>query len=641
MSRFAAPLLTLALFGCAANRHLSAGDDLAAAGDWASALREYQAAEARRPHNEEIAGLVDEARAKAVADYLDAAGSALRGDDLGAAHQALEEARTLQPDVEEVAMLEDRLVAIGLRRMTALRDAGQTDDAYRLAARLHGWYARDEVEKALRDQRAAVRGEATALADERQFRDALARLDRIAEQEPRFASLEAWRGEVRARWADDLLGQARAHEHAGRLGSAYVAAASAAGVAGRAEDAMLRDRLRVQLVADYGLDLDLDVTGDPSGRAAFERAIDARVTCPAVTVGNFARPDLAVDVSLSPVRFDEVVTTSVGEQPYVSGWDEVPNPAYGEQRAVVDRVEGYVFDRELDLRTAREALAVARRQVELDRTALVPLQAAAEHAIEARKAAEGTETLARAALTAAQDAFDVARAAGEPVPAVADALRRAREAFATAHDAADVARAHEAAALIPRDAARAALVASEARSAEAERAVSGCQTALSGAHEQLAAERRHLDELPAWLAVERWDTFRYAIDHVERTASVAVSVRAGESTTRLVGVASTQDAAHGAFVRYGVPQDPLIFPQGDTALVALAWSMAAERASGAVDAEVAAWRADLVRDALASDGEDAARSWALVALADGDEVPPEFQRYLDVRWSGVSAEWVR
>ena len=402
MSHLTAPLLTLALFGCAANRHLHAGDDFAASGDWAGALREYQHAEARRPHSDEIAGLVDEARVKAVADYLDAAGSALQGDDLRAAHDALDEARRLRPDLEEIEILEDRLVGIGLMRVNDLHAANQTDDAYRLAVRLHGWYrTRDDVARVVRDQRAIVRGEASSLADRGRFRDALARLDVIGDQEPRFESLETWRAELRTRWADELIDLAHAFETRGEAGSAYVAAAAAAGLVGRADDAMLRDRLRGALVADYGLTIDLDVTGDVGGRAAIERAIDARVASPAVTVGNFVNPDLAVDVSLSPTHFDESVTTTLGEQPYVSGWDEVPNPAYRDQRAAVDRVEGYVADRELELRLAREALGAARHADETDRAALVPLQAAADVATSSRTGAEDVERHARAALEAA------------------------------------------------------------------------------------------------------------------------------------------------------------------------------------------------------------------------------------------------
>ncbi len=642
MSRFTAPILSLALFGCAANRHLHAGDDFAVSGEWASALREYQEAEARRPHNEVIAGLVDEARAKAVADYLDAAGSALQGDDLAAAHDALEEARALQPGIDEVAILEDRLVAIGLARVHTFGAARQTDDAYRLAVRLSRWYGgREEVARALRDERSTVRAQATALADQERFAEAVTRLDVIGEQEPQFGSLEPWRAELRARWADDLVGEALTSEKAGRIGSAYLATAAAVGLAGRPEDAMLRDRLRGALVADYGLVIDLDVTGDMGGRAAIERAVDARVASNAVSVGDFAQPDLAIDVSLASPRFDEVVTTSVGEQPYIAAWDQVPNPAYLDQRAAVGRIEGYVFDRELELRQAREGFAVARHGVEVARTALEPLESALSLAGDRLVAVEQVESTALEALRAAQVAFEAAREASQPLEPVAEVLKAAREAYLKAHARADEVRTIETAARTSRDAANAALAAAEQQAAEQQRAVYGCETALARTHGELIEARHHLDDLQPYVEVARWDTFRYAIDHVERTAAVAVSVRTGGSTTRATGLSSTSDDAHGAFIPYGLAEDPLRFAASDADLVAAAWSVASERAAGAVDAEVVAWREGLVRDALASDGEAAARSWALVALADPSAVPPEFQRYLDVRWTGVSAAWVR
>jgi tetratricopeptide (TPR) repeat protein len=291
------------LAGCAYGKHIDAGDELFAKGQYEQALVEYQAAVKLNPDSEEARGKVADTRRRIGARYEEEARALLKQEDyvgaISAASRAQEHAE-VAPSVLQLA------------RDVSTRSQQRADD----------------------------------LAAQRQWAPALQIVDALYEAFPDDrAVLDERLVAFRAAWAADLTARAQKAEAAKHHGDALLLYAQAAELTQGPVHIAKRDELLAMLVDTQSYNL--VVVPDDSSRgarviaASLGRASDQRlvriIDSKLAKKGKTAHLTLSIDAG-SP-EFDTRRDLSTRVARYKSGTRQVPNPFYQNAQDDVLRAE--------------------------------------------------------------------------------------------------------------------------------------------------------------------------------------------------------------------------------------------------------------------------------------------------------------
>lgn len=294
------------LVGCAYGKYLRKGDDAFAAGDYETALRNYEAAASVDPNSEEAAEKVTLAKEKLVAGDAQTARDALAADDLLGAMVAARKAW-------------DRLPEAAPTRQIILEVSNATFT------------------------------KAQTLVLSKDFANALMLYETLAETLPSEAEKTVpHAGEVRDKWSTLLEERATTAEAAGRKGDAMLGWAKLAQLSGDPGHGGKRDALRNAILDEWAYWVQLSGKGGEAyenvvaGLSGVTRSSALRV---ATRVPSGTNPAAKARITLGRPKFNVEKTTRTATVQYQSGTKQVENPFYktkqdrllDEERRLVDK----------------------------------------------------------------------------------------------------------------------------------------------------------------------------------------------------------------------------------------------------------------------------------------------------------------
>jgi hypothetical protein len=438
-----------------------------------------------------------------------------------------EDARADEPDepaiLERIERARRQLAASQLEASKRSLDAGDFEGAFsRLKEAEQAWPSNTELPTTREAITTRVLAKAREQREAGQFKPALETLGIIQRHRPDAAAqlLTVPREQVLQGWADQERAQAQKDEAEGKKGPAFVRYAQAAALVGRDGDLQARDRLRGEVMqgAQWGLKLELKGNADRGGRI-YQATTQEVARKRRVQVGGPLKgAGVEAVVTLGEPQCTQTSRAEVAVHRYVSGKKQVENQDWKVQWTSIQTVQKEMLRAEED---------VDREQVELDRleAELVKLENEQVKLEKELTEAEGKQ------------GADVARAR--------DAVAKARE------------RVNE----------------QRERIARKRRDLQERRDVVREARRDLLDAQERLGQTPQFREEDTYSEFNYEVKRWTRTCVVTWDARLKDAKGEtLPGLqrsvsASTEDASHEAYVKFGISEDVLRFPESDAALV--------------------------------------------------------------------------
>jgi len=594
--------LSVALWGCAAQRALDKGHDFVTQKQYRQALAHYERANRLDPDSEKAKRAIEQITPYAVAAAVSDAHEALRRKNYD---EAVSHVTYIRARDEKTARATERAAedAMGVE-LEALLGAGDMRRAYPFAARTSRLVPKATfLPAAFSRLRAHFLGESERLAAAKQFPEAMEALQPIEKHDDAMqAELERRRQRIRGSWADQLVARAHEKESNQHLGSAAALYAHAFEIASRPADRAALRRVAKTLRQQASFKLDLEVTEAPHRQRVVQRLLRNEIgNVQGVVWATDDEATLVAAVMLPPMTCSESYTTSNATQTYVARVRRVPNPGHAR------------LDQRLGEASSKRDELAQRLDASLSKVSLGTMAAT--------RCASGHEAPARAAVDATQ--AELARLHGQ--------IERIEQRLA-GHNARRgngsrrrLARLRERA-----EAASRALEQAQQRLADAQqrcaalrvnvdrerRRAARLRTSLGVVEGVMTALATRLAVTPRTLEQEVLEDFVYEVRHHTRRCHGHAELELDPAWREpekhhLDAHRDTTDRSNTAFPQYDVAGDDLLFPESDDELRA--------RIDAAVANDVLVKLRDAVRSYYAFMGERAL-GWSTTEPDDASDV---------------------
>jgi len=253
--RLAAGLFLLAFLTACPSLHLQRGDEYAAKGEWAKAVRSYAKARSENPEDKAIAAKLARARVALAEISLSAGDEAVTNGDLAAAWKHLANAVEAAPKDPRVDALRARVREATATRIRGALGKADYDAAYADLQRLQTQDAGNaEIGKLTTEIALSVLANAQKLESQGAFFQARQRLMLLSQRQPSYAKeAKSKIASLNTRWANHLRDLAAKDERKKRWTSAYVRRAMAAGITQNHTDRKQKERLQGLFLDAHGV----------------------------------------------------------------------------------------------------------------------------------------------------------------------------------------------------------------------------------------------------------------------------------------------------------------------------------------------------------------------------------------------------
>ena len=327
------------------------GDAYAEMGHWMHAADAYARASEIRPNSGEIAQKHQHSRVQAVQQELARAETALDGGDLTRAWLHVGQAARVYAEDSRVGPVRTRIRLAAVEKIRTFISVLNWEKAYEVWGLLRRYdlssaEARSmgvELAESMVDYSDYLRGVL-------KYWEARALLLELGRRQPAYArEVEIRVQELTERWASGMRYQAIEDFNSKDFAGAYVRSSVAAGLTGHREDFDVRIRMRQAMLKQYGVIVGTSVTGERKRASRFRGELSRALSWKSVVRWSPRNPkaELGGRIVLAPARFDETFKLRTGSQQYVSGYEEVVNPAWEQQRKAVHEMAARLHQLEM------------------------------------------------------------------------------------------------------------------------------------------------------------------------------------------------------------------------------------------------------------------------------------------------------
>ena len=323
--------ITWALSGCA-GALVKRGDNYAELQQWVLAVDAYARAHEVRPNVSEIETKLRQAREQAVTQEVNRSHKALNSGALKVAWRHAAQAARVHPNEPRVLAVRKQIrEAVSLRVMEAI-DGHRWEDAFQLWELLRRHDPGSSLVEVLTQKIAdAMISEGERLQSELRFWEARDVLLLLGTRQPSYArEVEIRVDELRKRWISGMRNQSIVDERGNRLASALIRASVVAGLSNHRDDHQRRQRLKAMFLRRHGVVIGTQVSGSYRRSRRFVEHLDRALSWRQVVrwKPGARNAEMGGTIRLQTPDFQDTFRMRTGSESYVSGTEEVPNPEY-------------------------------------------------------------------------------------------------------------------------------------------------------------------------------------------------------------------------------------------------------------------------------------------------------------------------
>jgi hypothetical protein len=585
-------LSSFILGGCAYRNAINRGNELAARGDWRGALAEYERASRLDPDEEDTRKLRDSARPRAIQMALGDGQRALSRKNYESAAKHVAYVRRLERRHKGAAKLETKVRRAMEQQLATLLKSASWHKGYRFASRCRRLYPKlSGLRAALRRFRGHFLGQSQRLLNEGAFRKALAPLSVVRTHEPsQRAEVERRRGVIKTRWANAVATRAEAYRSRRENGAAAALFARAYEIAGKRNHLRSMQALTQPLRHVGTFKLSLSYSGDDHRMRQIRGVVDRGAKTPGMIFVQSGKATLRAEVAAPRASCDQRFTTSQASQRYVKSTRQVRNPSYTRVEGDLKNARNNTARNQRAVATWRDELrSASRKRSDCRRVHLSPasdqLRGARERYNRNKRdydSAKRTVALYEKSLLTIKHRERKKKVKSPAYAAAVISLAHAKQSFNRQRDPYLRAKKEFASAERRFKTAKKKCHGADRLYATTNSGLRSAQSYLKHWQGRTSKFRSQLARTQKTLTQKVWDTFRYEVQHHQRTcnADVRLLLNPAWSKSRTIQLADgqwTKDSTHPEHAKYGVVGDPLRFALSDRALVSRADSRLAKR----------------------------------------------------------------
>ena len=598
--------------GCALGNALRRGHAQVGRGQYRAALASYQAAQRIDPDSEEARRLsiqlvpyaVAEASAEARREM--ARGHYERVRELAHYVAALDRAAAAQLDRDNAALM--HTAGEGLLRKN------DHQAAYGISARLRDVYPQHPAVADLLERcRRHFYARAEQHASHEAFGAAIRAIDTVEHFEPALRhEVRQRRAHMQRRWAARIARDAAGHERAQHRGAAAALYARAYEIAHQPKHlaALRRNTAPLRAEGRFVLVVHTDRQGHANTIVARIREQARRVEGLSLPTPDDDGASLIATVSSARARCHQDTELEQGEQPFVSGYRQRPNPERERLANDIAALERRRDDQRHAFDTARRRARTSHAEaLRCDRQTLAPAQTRVSEAHQTLVRAQQRHHRLRHKTDHLQTKLDALPAAAPQRAQLVEQLEELRRRLHRAEQQVRSAKQHIRRHRRQRDRAAQQCARKHDGADRQRHEVDKLAERRADSEQRLGAARSALSATPSYIEVEVIDTFRFPIQHITRWCEVSASLDLTPAWTdgqqrTFTARYHTRDRTHDAYPRYGVAPDPLRFPSDDAALIDDADRRAAAKAVAVIARKTSEYYAHMTQNAFDSAAQD-------------------------------------